>query len=220
MGDYATTTLGRPTVSAMLMDPRTNKNHLANGTPSFTTHSDSEAVPGENANECNMIDCQATALTADLPLPLSDGNAHNHIAGQARSPQTNFDPSPLLNPTKPKQTLHKQYQKAVRSDTPDEAGVSDPLEDQEGQGVGGFIERMHGITHREERPRKRRKTKIRPDEDDEEGKPTFHGGGRGTEIGDYLREKSKESQANVVSDGAVIDLTAGKQPQSDLLLLG
>ena len=75
--------------------------------------------------------------------------------------------------------------------------------------MGSLIERVHGITQREERPRKRQKTEIIADEDDAQKKVTFQGGGKGTEIGEYMREKRREAQAKSGPDGAVIDLTAG-----------
>ena len=77
--------------------------------------------------------------------------------------------------------------------------------------MGSFIERMHGVTHRDERPQKKPKTIMPDDEDDK--KPTFVGGGKGGDVGEYMREKRIEAQANSVPNSEIVDLTAGGAPQ-------
>lgn len=76
--------------------------------------------------------------------------------------------------------------------------------------MGNLIERIHGITQRDGRPQKRQKTtKMDEEDDDEERKATFAGGGKGGEIGEYMREKRKEAQAESGPKSTVVDLTAG-----------
>ena len=126
--------------------------------------------------------------------------------------QSGINPRQLLDPKGSNIPQHKPYTKPIHSDLPDKAPQKLDSEEPEGQGMGNLIERVHGITQREERPRKRQKTGINPDEDDEQKKATFQGGGKGTEIGEYMREKRKEAQADSGSNGTVIDLTAGVWP--------
>lgn len=126
----------------------------------------------------------------------------------ALHPQLGFNPRQLLDPRGLNIPQHKQH-KSIRSDLPDIAPQTDDSDEPESQGMGNLIERVHGITQREERPRKRQKTEADPDGEDQQKKATFQGGGKGTEIGDYLREKRKEAHAESGPNGAVIDLTAG-----------
>ena len=86
----------------------------------------------------------------------------------------------------------------------------------EGHGMGNMIERMHGVSQRDEHPSKKQKKTISDDENQK--KAAFAGGGKGGEIGDYMREKRKEAQANVVPSGEVVDLTTGMSRRGLLLL--
>ena len=82
-------------------------------------------------------------------------------------------------------------------------------EDFEGQGMGSLIERVHNISQREERPQK--KSKVQNDEfgvEDDKKVKSF-GGGKGGEIGDYLKEKKKQGIEESNHVNAVVDLTAG-----------
>ena len=82
-------------------------------------------------------------------------------------------------------------------------------EDYEGQGMGNMIERMHNVSQREERPQK--KSKVENDEFDieDDNKVRFVGGGKGGEIGEYLKEKKKQGIAESGPVSAVVDLTGG-----------
>jgi len=75
--------------------------------------------------------------------------------------------------------------------------------------MGNLIERIHGITQRDGCPQKRQKTTKTDEDDDGQRKATFAGGGKGGEIGEYMREKRKEAQAESGPNGTVVDLTAG-----------
>ena len=79
----------------------------------------------------------------------------------------------------------------------------------DGQGMGGLIERVHNVTSREATPRK--KQKVAEAEDGQAGKPkaVFSGGGKGGDIGQYLQEKQKEGQDLAICPKAVVDLTKG-----------
>ena len=82
-------------------------------------------------------------------------------------------------------------------------------EDFEGQGMGSLIERVHNISQREERPQK--KSKVQNDDFgvEEDKKFKSFGGGKGGEIGDYLKEKKKQGIAESKPVNAVVDLTGG-----------
>ena len=81
--------------------------------------------------------------------------------------------------------------------------------DYEGQGMGSLIESLHNVTQREGRPEK--KPKVEKDHFGVEGdkKVDFVGGGKGGELGDYLKERKKQGIAESRSANAVVDLTGG-----------
>ena len=84
------------------------------------------------------------------------------------------------------------------------AATKRELEDE--NGMGNFIEQLHGVSGREERPIK--KQKVEKTEDlDEDKKRSFIGGGEGGELSNYVKEKKAEGQADPTS---VVDLTQGK----------
>lgn len=76
--------------------------------------------------------------------------------------------------------------------------------------MGGLIERMHNVSKREDRPQKKQKREhIGEDADDEQRKAVFAGGGKGGEIGEYMKQKRREGQQEAGPTNAVVDLTAG-----------
>ena len=75
--------------------------------------------------------------------------------------------------------------------------------------MGNLIERIHNVTHREDRPRKRQKSEQIRGEDDDQKKTSFAGGGKGGEIGEYMKQKRKEGQSSV-GPNPVVDLTGGR----------
>lgn len=87
----------------------------------------------------------------------------------------------------------------------------------EHQGMTSMIERMHGVSQRNERPQKRQKTEH---EDTENGKATFTGGSKGGEIGQYLKEKRKEGQEEpqAIAAASVVDLTGGDEEDEIIIV--
>ena len=83
-------------------------------------------------------------------------------------------------------------------------------EDYEGQGMGSLIESLHNVSQREERPQKKSKAETDQFDVEEDKKIKFVGGGKGGEIGDYLKEKKKQGIAESGPANAVVDLTGGK----------
>ncbi|KAL2061835.1 hypothetical protein VTL71DRAFT_7213 [Oculimacula yallundae] len=71
-------------------------------------------------------------------------------------------------------------------------------------GMGNLLERMHGVTDRSMVPQKRRKMN---EEQNGQRKAEFSGGGKGSVLGEYMREKRKEGQQEGMTNGtARIDL--------------
>lgn len=77
------------------------------------------------------------------------------------------------------------------------------LEEEKGQGMGTLIERLHNVSQRGEPPQKR----LKPHHIGIENRnATSVGGGKGGEIGEYMKQKRDEGQ--ITSGPApVVDLT-------------
>ncbi len=78
----------------------------------------------------------------------------------------------------------------------------------EASGMANMIERIHNVTERQDQPRKKRKT-DNGDDNEEKAKACFRGGGRGGEIGDYMKQKREEGQKESGPSDMVVDLTQG-----------
>ena len=91
-------------------------------------------------------------------------------------------------------------------------------------GMGSFIERMHGVANREDRPQKRQKRETEiPDGKEEQVKAAFTGGaGKGGVIGEYMRNTKAEGTEEATKAGSIVDLTTGglsRRTRHDNLLL-
>lgn len=97
-------------------------------------------------------------------------------------------------------------------DTPPANRIEKRDHDQsEGRGMGGLIERMHNVEQRDGRPLKKPKiTNDGLDNDEEQPKAIFGGGGKGGPIGEYMKEKRREGLESSGPINAVVDLTGGK----------
>lgn len=82
-------------------------------------------------------------------------------------------------------------------------------DDYEGQGMGSLIETLHNVSQREERPQKRSKVEKDQFAVEEDKKIKFIGGGKGGEVGVYLKEKKKQGIAESGPANTVVDLTGG-----------
>lgn len=77
--------------------------------------------------------------------------------------------------------------------------------------MGRLIERRYNVSNREDRPRKKAKKDHESDgADDGKPKAVFSGGGKGGDLGEYMKQKRKESQEERAGTSSVVDLTAGK----------
>ena len=230
---------GFPVSAAMLTDPKALKKHLANGTfPSSHLDSSSLPLRGSSEPPTSDLSLGARIIFDSVTRPSKD-DAYYFFEGKGRKsamPQATgqtlldqLDPRRLLDPVKfNKSNGHRQARNPSTASTslgnlsPTQSSLhqqnggtpeikSNRLpkrdhENYEGQGIGNLIERVHNVTQREERPQKKQKTEAF---DDDEDKKTFSGGGKGGEIGEYMRQKKKEGLNESGPAAAVVDLTGG-----------
>ncbi len=77
------------------------------------------------------------------------------------------------------------------------------LGEEKGQGMGTLIERLHNVSQRGEPPQKR----LKPQQIGSENRTTtFLGGGKGGEIGEYMKQKRDEGHITS-APAPVVDLT-------------
>ncbi|KAL8713258.1 MAG: hypothetical protein Q9225_006810 [Loekoesia sp. 1 TL-2023] len=220
---------GFPVSASMLLDPKSMRKQAANG---IETTSLSELLGSKPRHSSEPLD-------SSCPLPASEYNGFRskddaHITFKGRGKRLPFSDSPrnshasapaptfsarqLLDPKGFQQTskqLHKDtsspkangVKESAKQNPPDDS-TNFNRESSNFQGLSGMIERIHGVSNRNERPQKRQKTEH---EDDESKKVTFAGGGKGGEIGEYLKEKRKngEDEAQKTVAASVVDLTGG-----------
>ena len=146
--------------------------------------------------------------------------------GQAAS--STFDPRRLLNPkgfnkehrqkdsTYPstESTFGQSSPTTLQLDSkPSEINVNGLLkrdhDDCEGEGMGSLIEKVHNVSQREGRPQKKPKVENGDFDVDEDKKFGFVSGGKGGEIGDYLKDKKRQGIADSGLVNTVVDLTGG-----------
>ena len=215
-------------MSALLTDPKALQKQLSNGTPTLSSTSPSAVAepPVFDSPSSFDFDDTSTASKDDAHIMTQGLNRGSpktsSIPGMAQS-QQGFDARQLLDPKgfKPSQTHDKQVRMLDSGPAflPTSNAMSkrdaDELDDH-GQGIGNMIERMHGVSRRDERPQKKPKT-IQSDDGDAK-KPVFAGGGKGGDIGEFMREKRMEGQAQSVPTAEIVDLTAGNTYHTVTLL--
>lgn len=114
-----------------------------------------------------------------------------------------FNPRQLLSP---REYTPTQHTKGLNNTTDSGPNVLTPKigrEEENGQGMGSLIERLHNVSQRGEPPQKR----LKPHQTGtENGTTAFVGGGKGGEIGEYMKQKRDES---LITSGPapVVDLT-------------
>lgn len=209
-----------PISAATLTDPKVLKRHFANGT-SQNLASDPDpslAIPRQSSEPPISI---AEAFSFDSgSVPSKDDAYHmfdgkglatntTNTMGLSQASSSHLDPRQLLDP--------KGYKPAQLKKALDNTTVPDlsnglqkrSLESGELQGMGSLIERVHNVSQREDRPRKRQKSEKSGGEDEDPKKIAFAGGGKGGEIGDYMKQKRKEGQSSL-GPSSVVDLTRGR----------
>ena len=217
---------GGPVSAAMLMDPKALKKHLTNGIsfPSYfelsppTVRRSSEPPPSLSISPQNSIDSSTVSKFAkDDAYPMLEGKGKKgsgaHQPGQTTS--SHFDARRLLDPAGFDSTKHRSISTdPMLEDKKTDIEVRDTglskrdRDEYEGQGMGSLIERVHNVSGREERPQKKQKSENFQDDRD---KIAIHGGGgKGGEIGEYMRQKKKEGIAESGAATSIVDLTGGR----------
>ncbi|KAI9830944.1 MAG: hypothetical protein M1819_005327 [Sarea resinae] len=158
----------------------------------------------------------------------------NGMSATASASTPQFDPRMLLNPKNFQHTSRSKPQDNVPPPqelphTPSShpgliAGSSPTIPPSTPQdlqsnmpGMGGMIERIHNVSRREERPIKRQRIEPTPDDSDDKKSRAFPGGGKGGEIGEYMRKKREEGMQQNASKNSIVDLTA--DDEDDLVVV-
>ena len=214
-------------MSASLPDPTAHMQKPFNGITSLSSHFPHPTMGPRYDSEPPSAYYSTSSFEPNLFVHTSKDDAHDvtqgHNRGSSKKPKTPdklvpqskfFDARQLLDPKgyNPNRQAHDdktiQILESGPSVLPLTNGAKKRNNDElEGRGMGNMIERMHGVSHRDEHPSKKQKKILYDDED--EKKAVFTSGGKGGEIGEYMRQKRKEAQANAVPSGEVVDLTAG-----------
>ena len=212
-----------PKQAATLTGQKSLKKHLANGNsvPSDLLFDTSFLPPRQSSEPAATL---SQPLSFDIPsIFLSKDDAHQVIdrqglgrtatkgAGILQSTSSSFDPHQLLDPKGYNPAPLKKDRYTMTESDPKGMTQKHNLEQDEGQGMGDLIERYHNVTHREDRPRKKQKTEEGEHEGEEHKKAAFGGGGKGGEIGEYMKNKRKETENNS-NPNTVVDLTGGESP--------
>lgn len=123
-----------------------------------------------------------------------------------------LDPKNFLAAQNGSQKSSKQARPRAEAPTaqllePDRPAIArpDPVAEAE-HGLANYIERLHGVSDRTERPAKRQKVQ---DEDEHKKKAqdiAIRGGG---DLGEYVKEKRKEGMQEAIANG-IVDLTERK----------
>lgn len=229
---------GYPISAAMLMDPKAMKQHMANGTNPKSSHPViAHSSHSFHRPQSEPPYLSTSPPTFDLSSYKSRDDAHLMLQGQARarlsSSQTGshqsspprFDPRQLLNPKgyDPSQRRKDEEAQSSLPASPSAMHITHPdslstqsngahKRDQEEveRGMGSLIEQVHNVSKREDRSHKKQKREV-PDEtaEEEQRKAAFAGGGKGGEIGEYMKQKRREGQQDAGPTNAIVDLTAG-----------
>ena len=125
-----------------------------------------------------------------------------------------FDPRALLNP----KAATKRAQ---------EGGIEAQEERKAAKvGMGAMLERMHNVENRQQYPQKKRKVKT-PDKEGEDEqqqqkesevkqRSTFEGGGSGTVLGEYVKQRQAEGDRERMDQvSSIVDLTADDEDDGE-----
>lgn len=154
-------------------------------------------------------DSQNQQASSDLE---PQGNAPNSAvsgsdAATPKTSATQFNPSLLLNP---RSAVHQSRQSSQPSDI---NGATSHSLTANNFHHGSLIERMHGVQERQEQPLKRVKRDHESEEEPPSKSSTFEAGGKGTILGNYIKEQRQNNTSNSVfqhqpvPSAAAIDLT-------------
>ena len=220
-----TTANGMPVSPAVLTAPKELKK-IAKGTTSrknyylnlLSVRHDSEPPSFPSLITSPVTDFDFTSRKQDTYRALEEqgsGKKFTYPPITNQPPPARFNPRQLLDPKGFKPNLFtNNSQPSPKQQNMEAAQLNGVYKrdhvESEGHGQGSLIEQMHNVTNSEERPVKKRK--VGDTEfigDDEQGKAAF-GGGKGGDLGQYLKEKRKDGQEDPGPNNAVVDLTGGE----------
>ncbi|KAI9696843.1 MAG: hypothetical protein M1836_005205 [Candelina mexicana] len=211
---------GTPLTSTSISNPATLQFQRASSEPSQATNYQ-PLTSSFLTSSSDLNDATLQNLTFQ-GIPRSQ--KASSLIGEIARPQTHFDPRALLNPKgylqrppspkKKEEPLipEKPHTKRLWSESQDTSqsqplnGGVKPRHDTEvhGQGMGNFIERMHNVSKREERPSKKQKCGS---EVDGEEKAAFAGGSKDGVLGQYVKKRKEEGRNEAGTTSTVVDLT-------------
>ena len=230
---------GFPVSAAALLDPKSFKKHNQNGESQYfpfanTSHSSfrfGSEPPYIRSSHISSLPASSTSKD-DTYLVLADQGRTKKSSPTTNNAQNlvaKFDPKQTLSPKAfdwTKRQRDEASDVATSTESTSTNVASDPQfiftsagddsaestsPEADGSGMGSLIEKVHNIEKREDRPHKRQKKEQNiEDEGENKAKATFAGGGKGSEIGEYIRQKRKEGQQESGPTSAVVDLTAGR----------
>ncbi|KAI9718546.1 MAG: hypothetical protein M1812_003997 [Candelaria pacifica] len=214
---------GTPSASTSISNPSTPQFQRASSEPSSikTYHPLTTSL---STSHLKLHDATHQSLT-------SEGNPRSKKAsslnGEIARPQPHFDPKALLNPRggstqrAPSPKMQEEVMVQQRPHTKrlwsasGDASQPQPLDGEvkprddvqiNGVGMGNFIERMHNISKREERPSKKQKREDDTEVNREE-KATFTGGSKNGVLGQYVKKLKDQGRDETGATGTVVDLT-------------
>ena len=216
-----------PMSAATMAGPESPRKLALNGSSSSYFPSDCQS------HERRLSEPPSSSVQSGFLLQapiLSKDDTHNavHYEGTGRSQSTalkpqytsrpRFDPRQLLDPKGYNAThVKKESDSFVEESKPPFHNPNSDLtngpqkreQDENNQyGMGNMIERIHNITERQERPRKKLKTEK--DDDEQHTKAGFSGGGKGGDISEYMKQKREEGRKDSGPSSAIVDLTEGE----------
>ncbi|KAL8958774.1 MAG: hypothetical protein Q9193_004232 [Seirophora villosa] len=223
---------GFPVSPAMLLDPKSMKRQAVNGieniSPSVPLPSNfrrgseppaSDSLSDHPGHSGHYSEEDAYVHRKGRAKRLSQSDTAQNSHPQAAIPP--FHPRHLLDPKRSQQNSQNRVNENSMSmangvDARGAHSHESTSNEREQQGIGGMIERIYGVSNRGERPQKRQKIDPGAAEDNTK---QFSGGGKGGEIGEYLKEKRKEGQEEAESTlpASVVDLTGGDDDEIVLL---
>ncbi|KAI9789179.1 MAG: hypothetical protein M1816_006313 [Peltula sp. TS41687] len=190
-----------PTAAHYLLNPRASQ--ASDGIAQVNKKASS--VNGDIRPSTTQFDPRALLEPRRLwKRPVSEGGEGNDSAIQDQIHQQQIYPNPLVafQPTYSTTAKEVYYH--------DNMGMP---------GFGGLIEKIHGVSTREDRPQKRQKREHENEEDKvDKQKAAFPGGGKGGVIGEYMRQKKEEGKQEAANSGTYVDLTIGDDDDDVVLI--
>lgn len=180
-------------------------------------HYISESTPYKSEDNADVYFKGQGKRLPDSDLPPRSGTSPNFSPLQLLDPK-GFQQNPKSKSKDSPSTPANPYN-STSSNSPEFLQASQSSEKlPEPRGLGGMIERIHGVSQRQERPQKRQKI---GNEDEANSKVAFTGGGKNGEIGQYLRQKRNEGQieAEAAASASVVDLTGGDEEEEEDIVL-